>query len=312
MRARRLRAIAVSLFVVIAFQHSFAQDLSPRAYLITPLHANALTLTWSFYDGGINLSGSIPITGASGTYHVPSIGYYHSLNFFGRSSNITIVLPYGVGTFAGDVFGAEKSVYRSGLLDLSVRFSVNLIGGRAMPLDEFAKWKQKTLLGASVRVIAPTGQYSGTKLLNWGLNRWAIKPEIGYSHRSGKWIVDAYGGAWFFTTNNAFFSARVPRPQTEGPVGSFEGHLSRELGKSPRFWASLDGNYWFGGTTTLGGVPRPDTRQSSSRLGGTFALPITKHQALKFAYSVGTYIRFGGNYHNTQVAWQYSWIGWPK
>jgi hypothetical protein len=34
-----------------------AQDLAPRAYLITPLHANAVTLTWSFYDGGVNFNG---------------------------------------------------------------------------------------------------------------------------------------------------------------------------------------------------------------------------------------------------------------
>ena len=31
-----------------------AQDLAPRAYVITPLHFNAVTLTWSFYDGSIN------------------------------------------------------------------------------------------------------------------------------------------------------------------------------------------------------------------------------------------------------------------
>lgn len=290
----------------------FGQDLSPRAYVITPLRSNAVTLTWSFYNGGINLNGSIPVTGATGTYHVPSIAYYHSFGMFGHSANVTVALPYGVGTFEGDVFGTQRSVYRSGLLDLTLRFSVNLIGGRAMPLDEFMKWKQKTLLGASVKVIAPTGQYDGTKLVNWGLNRWAIKPEVGYSHRTGQWLIDAYGGVWFFTTNNAFFSTPAPVPQSEGPVGSFEGHLSRQLGNNPRCWASLDGNYWFGGSTALGGVPRPDTRQSSSRLGGTFAVPITRHQSLKFAYSDGTYIRFGGNYHNVQVAWQYSWIGWPK
>ena len=302
----------LTLPLLLLAMRGFGQDLSPRAYVITPLHSNAVTLTWSFYNGGINLNGSIPVTGATGTYHVPSIAYYHSFGMFGRSANVTVVLPYGVGTFEGDVFGAQRSVYRSGLLDLTVRFSVNLIGGRAMPLDEFMKWKQKTLLGASVKVGAPTGQYNGAKLINWGLNRWAIKPEIGYSHRTGQWIVDAYGGVWFFTTNSAFFSTPVPLPQSEGPVGSFEGHLSRQLGKNPRCWASLDGNYWFGGSTTLGGVPRPDTRQSSSRLGGTLAVPITRHQSLKFAYSDGTYIRFGGNYHNVQVAWQYSWIGWPK
>jgi len=45
---------------------------------------------------------------------------------------------------------------------------------------------------------------------------------------------------------------------------------------------------------------------------GTFAYPFTKHQSVKVAYSYGTYVRFGGNYKNLQVAWQYSWIGWPK
>jgi Putative MetA-pathway of phenol degradation len=309
-RARRLRFIAILATLVVALPLS-AQDLSPRAYLITPLRSNAVTLTWSFYDGGVDFNGTIPITGATGTYHVPIIGYYHSLHFFGRSANITAVLPYGIGTFQGSAFGTQRSVYRSGLLDLSFRFSVNLIGGKAMPLDEFLKWKQKTLLGASVKVIAPTGQYDPTKLVNWGINRWAFKPEVGYSRRWGKWILDGYGGVWFFTPNNAFFSTPVPRPQTEAPLGSFEGHLSREF-KSKRCWASLDGNYWFGGTTALNGITAPNTRQTSSRLGGTFAVPVTKHQALKFAYSDGTYIRFGGNYHNVQVAWQYSWIGRPN
>ena len=288
-----------------------AQDLSPRAYVITPMHSNAIVLTWSFYDGGVNLNGSIPITGATGRYHVPIFSYYHSLSFFRRSANVTASLPYGVGNFQGDVLGTEKSVYRSGLLDLNVRFSVNLIGGSAMPVEKFAKWKQKTLLGASVKVVAPTGQYSPTKLVNWGINRWAFKPELGYSRLWSKWMLDAYAGVWFFASNPAFPATPVPLPQTEGPVGSFEGHLSRNLGK-PRFWASLDGNFWFGGTTSLAGIQKPDTRQSSSRVGATLSVPVSTHQSLKFAYSKGTYVRFGGDYHNLQIAWQYAWIGWPK
>ena len=124
-------------------------------------------------------------------------------------------------------------------------------------------------------------------------------------------MLDAYAGAWFFTTNPAFFALPVPQPQAEAPIGSFEGHLSRDLGK-PRFWASLDGNFWFGGTTTLNGIQKPATRQTSSRVGGTFSFPVTKHQSFKIAYSRGTYIRFGGDYQNVQVAWQYSWVGRPK
>ena len=287
-----------------------AQDLAPRAYIITPVHANAITLTWSFYDGGINLSGSIPITGATGTYSVPTVSLYHAFSFFGRSANVTASLPYGVGAFSSNVLGTNKSVYRSGLVDFTARFSVNLMGGPALEPQEFAKWKQKRILGASLKIVAPTGQYSPTKLINWGINRWAFKPELGYSERWGHWVLDGYGGVWFYTTNPAYYYIPEPKPQTEEPIGSFEGHLSYNL--KGRAWASLDGNFWSGGVTALNSIRSLDTKQTSSRVGGTVSLPFTKHQSVKVAYSHGTYIRFGGDYSNLQVAWQYSWIGRPR
>jgi hypothetical protein len=287
------------------------QDLAPRAYVITAVHSNAVTLTWSFFDGGVNFNGAVPISGAKGTYQVPIFTYYHAFNFIGRSANFAASLPYGVGTFQGTELGVKRQVYRSGLLDAGFRLSVNLIGGPAMPIEKFVKWKQKTLLGVSLKVIAPTGQYDPTKLVNWGINRWAFKPELGYSQRWGKWMLDGYMGAWFYTTNDAYFSPPQPKPQSEQPIGSFEGHLSRDLGKQ-RFWASLDGNFWFGGITSLSGIANPATKQTGSRIGGTASFPVSRHQSLKISYSTGTYVRFGGNYQNLAVAWQYSWIGWPK
>lgn len=290
-----------------------AQDLAPRAYVITPVNSNALTLTYSFYDGGVNFAGTIPITGATGTYSVPVFSLYHSFSFFGRSANITGSLPYAVGNFSGKVLGTDKSIYRSGLLDLSFRLSVNLIGGPALRPKEFVKWKQKRILGASLKVIGPTGQYDPTKLINWGINRWAFKPELGYSERWGNWVVDGYAGVWFYTTNPASYSIPEPVPQSEAPIGSFEGHLSydfsRPKGRSLRSWASLDGNFWFGGITALNGIRNLETKQTGSRIGGTFSWPFTNHQSVKVSYSDGTYIRFGGNYQNLQVAWQYSWLG---
>src|ERR1700739_4800605 len=106
-----------------------AQTLAPRAYIITPVHGNAITLSWSYFDGGVNLNGAIPVTGATGTYQVPILSYYHSFSLFGRSANITGLLPYGAGTFQGSVLGNQRQIYRSGLLDLGVRFSVTLQGG---------------------------------------------------------------------------------------------------------------------------------------------------------------------------------------
>jgi hypothetical protein len=300
---------------IFSLQGLRAQDLSPRAYLITPVHANVITLTWSFYDGSINFNGVIPATGATGTYSVPILAYYYSFAFLGRSANVVASLPYGIGNFQGTVAGAGEHLYRSGVLDSVYRISVNLKGGPALSAQKFAKWKQTLLLGVSLKVIAPTGQYDPTKLINWGTNRWSLKPEFGYSQRwSGKWIVDAYAGVWFFTTNPDFWSRNIyyprTRSQSQNPVGSFEGHLSYNF--KPRLWASLDGNYWFGGKTSIDGIQNPLTQESNSRIGGTVAIPITGHQALKLSYSSGTYIRYGGNYQNVQVAWQYSWVGRPK
>lgn len=285
-----------------------AQDLSPRAYVITPLNFNSVTLTWSYFNGGVNFNGTVPITGATGIYNVSTLTYYHAYSFFGRSANFAVSLPYAVGNFQGNVEQQQRSVYRSGLLDFGARFSVNLLGGPAMPAEKFARWKQKVLLGASLKIIAPTGQYDPAKLVNWGINRWAFKPEFGYSQQWGDWLADAYIGAWFYTTNPASYDLPVPKPQSEAPIGSLEGHFSRNFKRGT--WASIDANFWWGGVTSLSGIQNVATKQTGSRIGATAAWRFSRHQSLKVSYSDGTYIRFGGNYQSLQVAWQYSWIGW--
>ena len=113
-----------------------------------------------------------------------------------------------------------------------------------------------------------------------------------------------------FFSHNRFNPGTVT--QSQKSVGAIEGHLSYDVKKEPRLWVSLDANFWFGGSTSLNGVENRLTVQRNSRIGATVAVPITKHQALKFSYSNGAYIRYGGNYQNVSVAWQYSWLGKPR
>jgi hypothetical protein len=287
-----------------------AQELAPRAYVITPLHSNAVVVSYSFFSGSLLFDGAVPITGATGKYSVPVLTYYHAFHLLGRSANASASLPYAVGNFQGQVEGGNQQAYRSGLGDSAFRVAVNLKGGPAMPIPQFVRWKQKILLGTSLKVTAPTGQYDPTKLINWGSNRWAFKPELGYSERWRNWVLDAYGGVWLFTRNSQSFAIPLPEPKTESPVGSFEGHLSYDL--KPRLWFSVDGNFWSGGVATLNGLTNPATRQTSSRVGLTGSLPLSQHNSLKISYSNGTYVRFGGNYQNVAIAWQYSWIGRPR
>jgi len=287
-----------------------AQDLSPRAYVITPVHTNAIIVTYSFFHGSVLFDGAAPITSATGTYSVPIPSYYHSFSFLGRSANVNSSLPYAVGNFQGNVAGQPHQLYRSGLLDFTSRVSVNLKGGPSMAAEEFRGWRQKTLIGVSLKVVAPTGQYDPAKLVNWGTNRWALKPDLGYSKRWSNWVLDSYAGVWFYTTNPRYYSPPVPKPQTQRPIGSFEGHLSYDV--KPRLWFSLDGNFWFGGVTSLSGMANPATRQRSSRIGATASLPLGPHHSVKVSYNNGDYIRFGGNYQSVSVAWQYSWLGRPN
>ena len=291
-----------------------AQDLSPRAYLITPLHSNAVTLSDVFNDGHLEFQGAVPITDATARLNMPLVALYHSLSFFGRSANVTATLPYGVGHFKGTAFGTETTVYRSGLFDSVFRFAVNVRGGPAMSLGEFRKWQQKTLVGVSLKVVAPTGQYDPTKLINLGSNRWSFKPELGLSQRWGHWILDAYAGIWFFTRNPEFFSQNQYFPgtqdQTQKPIAAFETHLSYDV--RPRLWVSLDANFWRGGQTSLNGVENPVTLQKSSRVGVTASFPLTRRQSLKVGYADGAYVRFGGDYTIVSAAWQYSWVGKPN
>jgi hypothetical protein len=152
------------MFAGVFAPSSCAQDLAPRAYTITPLRSNAIIVTESFFNGSIDYDGVVPISNATGTYNVPSLSYYHAFDFFGRSANIVASLPYGVGNFRGTV-GTDMQVYRSGLVDSVYRVAVNLKGGPAMPVEKLITWKEKRLIGLSLKVIAPTGQYDPTKLV---------------------------------------------------------------------------------------------------------------------------------------------------
>ena len=293
---------------------AFAQDLAPRAYLITPVHSNAITLTYSYFGGSLLFDNTVPITGATAKINVPIFSYYHSFRFFGRSANFTGSLPYGIGNVRGSVMDAETKAYRSGLFDAAFRFSLNLTGGPAMDVAEFRKWRQKTIVGLSLRVVTPTGQYDPTKLINYGANRWAFKPEVGLSRLWGHWVVDTYTGMWLFTSNKEFFSHNQFSPgtnlQKQESMWAFEGHLSYDV--KPRLWASLDGNFWVGGRTKINGVRNLNSLQRNSRIGATVSLPVSKHQSLKFSYNRGAYIRYGGNFNNVSAGWQYSWLGRPN
>lgn len=135
----------------------------------------------------------------------------------------------------GNVGEEFRRITRSGLGDMRARLAVNLVGGPALNLREFATRKPRTTLGASLVVAAPTGQYAPSKLINIGANRWAFKPELGLSHPHGRWFFELYGGAWFFTENDNFYGGQKRK---QDPILSFQAHVAYSFKR--RLWLSAD------------------------------------------------------------------------
>jgi hypothetical protein len=293
--------------LLLASAVACAQDLVPRAYLITPAGSNAVTMGYSWNKGDVVFDPSVPIDDARGTFQTPVISLYHSYAVLGRSSNIVVSVPYGTGRFEGVVNKARAQASPSGLADARIRFSVNLHGGPVMRPAEYLRWREKWLVGFSFTTVIPIGQYDGARLINTGANRWAFKPEIGITRRWHKWVAEAYTGLWLFTTNPHFFPGDTVRSQR--PMTALEGHVGYYI--RPRLWISLDGNFWVGGSTSANGTKKQDG-QKASRAGVTMSVPLTRHHSFKLGYSQGAFRRLGGDFRTISAAWQYSWIGKPQ
>jgi hypothetical protein len=300
--------LAMSLIPAICV----GQDLTPRAYLVTPVSSNAINLTYTYSTGELVFEPTAPVADAMGTIHAPVASVYHSFGVLGRSASITVALPFALGDLRGTVSGEGRAITRRGLADTVVRLAVNIAGGPALKVTEFVKTPAaRSVLGASVKVLAPTGQYNPTRLINIGTNRWAFKPELGYTARAGNFVVDAFAGVWLFTANETFLVTEndpLGRRRTQDPVAAFELHLSYDV--KPRLWISVDLNYWRGGRTSIDGVEGALTLLSNSRIGVTGSVPLTRHQSLKVSYSDGVLVRLGGDFRVLSAGWQYGWVGW--
>jgi hypothetical protein len=163
----------------------------------------------------------------------------------------------------------------SGFADPRLRVSVNLYGAPALALPEFAHYKQDLIIGASLQVSAPLGQYDPDKLVNIGTNRWFVKPEVGISKAWGPLTLELTTGVTFYTANHDFFGGKT---RTQAPIYAVQGHVSYTLGAG--IWVAVDGTYYTGGRTTVEGVEGNDLQQNT-RLGVTMALPVTRQTSVK-------------------------------
>ena len=141
------------------------------------------------------------------------------------------------------------------------------------------------------------------KLINIGTNRWAFKPEVGFSYPAGHWQFDGYAGVWLFADNTDFYGGHR---KSQDPIVSYQAHVSYTI--KPGLWAAVDATHYSGGTSSVDGVAN-SSRQNNLRLGVTVSAPVPWVRGLsaKFTYSDGAVVRVGSDFRSVGLAFQYAW-----
>lgn len=299
----RPAAAILALLSALCASGVAAQDLEPRAYSNTPIGLNFLLGAYTYTEGGVAVDPTVPLTNAQLDVKGASLAYAHSLGILGKSAKFDIVLPYA--WLSGNAEYAGQPVQRevSGWANPRLRVSVNFFGAPALSLKEFADYRQDLIVGASLYVWAPWGQYDSSKLVNIASNRWAFRAELGMSKALGRWTVELVPGVTFFTDNADFLGGQT---RTQDPVYSVQAHVI--YGFASGIWVALDGTYFAGGRTSVDGVPGND-RLSNTRAGLTVAVPVDRNNSIKLYANRGVSTRIGSSFDTLGIAWQYRWGG---
>jgi hypothetical protein len=300
----RTSAVLASGILLAALYHrAAAQELEPGAYQNAPVAMNLVAIGYAFSNGNVLVDASLPVEGITAEVHTVVLGYVRTLSVLGLSAKFDAQMPLSRGSFKGEVSGEQRVRSPSGLADPRIRFAVNLLGAPALALPDFAKYRQRAILGANLQVVAPLGQYDHDRLINLGSNRWSFRTEIGVGQALRRWTFELAGGAWFFTENADFFGGSS---LTQEPLYYVKGNLIYAFRRG--LWLSLSAGHAEGGETQVNGVARNDL-QSNNRVAASLALPIRRATALKLTYTNGLSTRLGADFNSIGASVQYSWGG---
>jgi hypothetical protein len=278
-----------------------AQDNEPRAYSNAPVGMNFFIAGYAYTDGGLSLDPTLPVEDPKIETHNFIVAYARTLDMWGKSAKFDAIVPYCWLSGSALLNGAQVQRRVDGFADSKFRLSINLYGAPALSLKEFPSYQQDWIIGVSLQVSVPVGQYDPSRLVNIGTHRWSFKPELGISKRTGRWTWEGAFAVSLFTTNHDFYGGHV---RAQDPLYSAQAHAIYSFRGGA--WSSLDVTYFTGGRTTLDDTVKED-RQQNWRVGGTLTLPLGPKNSVKLYLSNGVSARTGNNYLMAGLAWQHRW-----
>jgi hypothetical protein len=303
-----VRSIAFStsvamIVVALSGMPAAAQELEPRALINAPVGVNFLVVTSGYVHGNVLLDPALPLENGNARLGTFGVGYMRSVGVFGLAGRIGFAVPVATGRWEATVAGTDTTTTRTGFGDPILKFAINFIGSPALRMGEFRNYHQSTVVGLSCVVVLPLGQYMPERLVNLGSNRWAFAPRLGASQVLGRWVLEAYAGATFYTTNDDFFGGQT---LTQDPFFDAQAHVIYGI-RGRDLWAAGSVGYGWGGRSTIDGVPKG--RLENTRLSAVLRLPLARGHALKLVYINGLHTGLGIDFDTFQLAYQYAWGG---
>jgi hypothetical protein len=290
----------VALAALPASGTAAAQEIESRLYSNAPVGMNFLAANYTHSVGILQTDPDAPIQNAHLRVQTPVLGYARILDIAGMSGKFDVALPLASFSGSADVYGRNVSREIAALSDPAFRFSVNFIGAPALSLKQFQSYRQDLIVGASILVSAPLGQYDSTKLINFGNNRWKLRPELGASKAIGPFVLEAAQGVVLFGANDDYFGGHTLE---QNPIYTTRANLIYRLSTAS---VALNALYFTGGRTSVDGVPRDD-RIETWRFGATLTFDLDRYNSLKLYGSRGLTIGPGTNYDIVGASWQYKW-----
>ena len=160
-----------------------------------------------------------------------------------------------------------------------------------------------TVVGASLAVSVPLGQYDKDDLINISGNRWTVRPQVGVVHSRGPWSFELTGSAFLFSDNKNFIENTRLEQRT---MYAAQAHVVYDF--KPGLWVFASTGYGVGGRVFL------ENQKTAYEVdnwlwSANFGFSIGERQSVRLTWLSGrTQNDVGRDPDNVILSWSMRWV----
>ena len=297
-------AVLAAALLCAAASAAHAQSIEPRAYSNAPVGVNFLIAGYASRAAACR---STPLCRSPIPAHRPrrGLGLRATLDVWGKSGKFDVDRAYTLALrHRAYLLGEPVQRDVDGFGDPLFRLSVNLYGAPALSLAEFKSLPSRTSSSArACRCRRRRGSTIRRKLVNLGMNRWFVKPELGVSKALGPLTLEGKAAVTLFTTNDDFFNGGR---RAQDPLYSAQGHVIYNFPHG--MWGSGRRDLLHRRTHHAQRRAAGDLQQNW-RAGATLAIPVDVRNSSSSTRAPARIPRTGNSFDLIGIAWQYRWGG---